>query len=170
MKKENKLAAEAFGQSLNLFSQFVVQVFNVLCNSLVWYLFQNKELQWKMRSLWDQFHSDYRQVSNASIICEDGVIFTHKLVLAAVSQLLEQILSNIPAADEVTFYLKTYKKSKVEDSKFDLTNVFDEFESDNDMENIENREGGPMPVFEDIKSHVTSPFGHLIDDKTMDLD
>ena len=33
MKKENKIEAEAFGQSLNLFSQFVVQVFNVLCNS-----------------------------------------------------------------------------------------------------------------------------------------
>ena len=69
---------------------------------------------------WDRFHSDCRQVSDASIICEDGVIFTHKLVLATVSELLQKILSDIPAADEVTFYLKTYEKSKVEEFFNDL--------------------------------------------------
>ena len=69
---------------------------------------------------WDRFHSDCRHVSDASIICEDGVIFTHKLVLAAVSELLQQILSDIPAADEVTLYLKTFKKSKVEEFFKDL--------------------------------------------------
>ena len=69
---------------------------------------------------WERFHSDCRHVSDASIICEDGVIFTHKLVLAAVSELLEQILSDIPAADEVTLYLKTFEKSKVEEFFKDL--------------------------------------------------
>ena len=69
---------------------------------------------------WDKFHSDCRHVSNASIICEDGVIFTHKLVLATISKLLEQILSDIPAADEVTFYLKAFEKSEVEEFFNDL--------------------------------------------------
>ena len=37
---------------------------------------------------WDEFHSDCRHVCNASIICEDGVIFTHKLILANMSGLM----------------------------------------------------------------------------------
>ena len=73
-----------------------------------------------MNFSWDRFHSDCRHVSNASIICEDGVIFTHKLVLATISKLLEKVLSDIPAADEVTFYLKTFKKSTVEEFFDDL--------------------------------------------------
>ena len=73
-----------------------------------------------MRSLWDQFHSDYRQVSNASIICEDGVIYTHKLMLANISKLLKLILSDIPAADEVTLYLHNFPKKHVEEFFVDL--------------------------------------------------
>ena len=68
----------------------------------------------------ERFHSDCRHASNASIICEDGVIFTHKLVLATVSELLEQMLSDVPAADEVTIYLKTFEKSTVEEFFDDL--------------------------------------------------
>ena len=79
---------------------------------------------------WERFHSDCRHVSDASIICEDGVIFTHKLVLAAVSKLLEQILSDIPAADEVTFYLKTFEKSKVEEFFSDLFHKKDGYNSE----------------------------------------
>ena len=74
----------------------------------------------KMSFSWERFHNDCRHVSDASIICEDGVIFTHKLVLAAVSEFLKQILSDIPAADEVTLYLKTFEKSKVEEFFKDL--------------------------------------------------
>ena len=79
---------------------------------------------------WETFHSDCRHVSDTSIICEDGVIFTHKLVLAAVSKLLEQILSDIPAADEVTFYLKTFEKSKVEEFFSDLFHKKDGYNSE----------------------------------------
>jgi len=73
-----------------------------------------------MRFLWDQFHSDYRQMSNASIICEDGVIFTHKLMLANISKLLKLILSEIPAADEVTIYLHNFPKKHVEEFFLEL--------------------------------------------------
>ena len=69
---------------------------------------------------WDRFHSDCRHVSSASIICEDGVIFTHKLILANVSRLLEDILRDIPAADDVTLYLKSFSKLKVETFLFDV--------------------------------------------------
>ena len=66
-----------------------------------------------MNFSWDHFHSDCSQVSSASIICEDGVIFTHKLILASMSRLMEDILRDIPAADEVTLYLTSYSKLKV---------------------------------------------------------
>ena len=79
---------------------------------------------------WERFHSDCRHVSDASIICEDGVIFTHKLVLAAVSKLLKQILSNIPAADEVTLYLKTFVKSDVEEFFSDMFHKKDGYNSE----------------------------------------
>ena len=50
------------------------------------------------------------------------------------------------------------KKAKIE-STSEFTNVSDEFDSD--VESNENSESTPMPIFEDIKSHVTSPFVQL---------
>ena len=67
-----------------------------------------------MRFTWDRFHSECRQVSNASVICEDGVIFTHKLVLANISILMKNTLKEIPTADEATIYLKDFSKEDVE--------------------------------------------------------
>ena len=63
---------------------------------------------------WERFHSDCRQVSNISVICADGVIFTHKLVLAHISSLVKNILKEIPPADEATIYLKDFSKEEVE--------------------------------------------------------
>ena len=74
-----------------------------------------------MTSRWDQFHIECRPVSNASIICGDGVIFTHKLILANISKLLENILKDIPPADEVTIYLKIFSKRDVEQFLFDIS-------------------------------------------------
>ena len=67
-----------------------------------------------MSFTWDQFHSDCRQVSNTSVICADGVIFTHKLVLAHISNLMKNTLKEIPPADEATIYLKDFSKEDVE--------------------------------------------------------
>ena len=63
---------------------------------------------------WDRFLSDCRQVSNASVLCADGVIFTHKLVLAHISNLMKTTLKEIPPADEATIYLKDFSKEEVE--------------------------------------------------------
>ena len=67
-----------------------------------------------MSITWDRFHSDCRQLSNVSVICEDGVIFTHKLVLANISILMKNTLKEIPTADEATIYLKDFSKEDVE--------------------------------------------------------
>ena len=116
---------------------------------------------------WENFHNDCRHVSNASIICEDGVIFTHKLVLAAVSKLLQQILSDIPAADEVTFYLKTFEKSKVEEFLNDLfhnkdghnSELFSIFGVNTSLEPLGLPEHGSQPAEQGCAGPVQSELG-----------
>ena len=68
-----------------------------------------------------------------------------------------------PCKTAVKRYLKAHKKTKVEDT-FDFANVSDEFERDAEMENNKNPESGPMPIFEDMRSHVKSPFVQLTDE------
>ena len=63
---------------------------------------------------WEKVHYECRQVSNASIVCSDGVIHTHKLVLANVSQLLGTIMRDIPVGDVVTIYLRDFPTRAVE--------------------------------------------------------
>ena len=67
-----------------------------------------------MELSWDQFYGDSRDVTNASIICMDGVIQTHKLVVAYISGLLEHILRDIPCGDHATIYLTDFRKNSVE--------------------------------------------------------
>ena len=63
---------------------------------------------------WEQFYGDSRHVTNARVICLDGVIHTHKLVLANISDLLQSILRDIPFGDNVTIYLTDFRKVCVE--------------------------------------------------------
>ena len=67
-----------------------------------------------MEMSWEQFYGDSRHVTNASIICRDGVINTHKLVLANISDLLRCILRDIPFGDSATIYLTDFRKVSVE--------------------------------------------------------
>ena len=50
---------------------------------------------------WDLFHEECRQVSSASVVCKDGLILTHKLVLASLSTLLKNLICDIPVGDQV---------------------------------------------------------------------
>ena len=63
---------------------------------------------------WEHFYGDSRHVTNARVICLDGVIHTHKLVLANLSDLLQNILREIPFGDNVTIYLTDFSKVSVE--------------------------------------------------------
>ena len=63
-------------------------------------------------------------------------------------------------------HMKAHKSTNI-DAEVDFTNVSDEFNSDSDTEIKEN--SGPMPVFEDLKNHVVSPFVQLTDE-FMDLE
>ena len=63
-------------------------------------------------------------------------------------------------------HMKAHKSTNI-DAEVDFTNVSDEFNSDSDTEIKEH--SGPMPVFEDFKNHVVSPFVQLTDE-FMDLE
>lgn len=66
-----------------------------------------------MTSALDLLHEECIKVSNAIVVCEDGEIFTHKLVLASLSLILKDLISDIPFGDEVTIFLKDFSKYSV---------------------------------------------------------
>ena len=56
-------------------------------------------------AFWSEFLEACSHTENVSIICRDGILRSHKLVLANVSKFMEDILKDIPTGDEATIYL-----------------------------------------------------------------
>ena len=54
-------------------------------------------------------------MTNVTIVCSDGIIHTHKIVVASASDFIKHLLSDIPVGDEVTIYLPDKKRGKVEE-------------------------------------------------------
>ena len=55
-----------------------------------------------------------RKLSNVCIVCADGRVDTHKIVVASASQFLKQLTTPIPTGDEITILLPDYNKDQVE--------------------------------------------------------
>ena len=62
----------------------------------------------------DLFLSSCQSASNLSLVCRDGVIPGHKLMVASVSGWVKSLLSEAPSGDEVTLYLPDYHRGHVE--------------------------------------------------------
>jgi len=68
-----------------------------------------------MTTNWNQeFLQRCQAVSNLTVVCSDGVIFSHKLLAASASDFFKSLLSEVPPHDEVTLYLPDLTKSHVE--------------------------------------------------------
>ena len=68
-----------------------------------------------MTTNWNQeFLQRCQAVSNLTVVCSDGVIFSHKLLAASASDFIKSLLSEVPPHDEVTLYLPDLTKSHVE--------------------------------------------------------
>ena len=52
-------------------------------------------------------------MTNVTIICSDGIIHTHKIVVASASDFIKTLLSDIPVGDEITLYLPDHDKTSV---------------------------------------------------------
>ena len=54
-------------------------------------------------------------MTNVTIVCSDGILHTHKIVVASASDFIKHLLSDIPVGDEVTIYLPDMERGKVEE-------------------------------------------------------
>ena len=54
------------------------------------------------------------KVSNVTVRCQDGLLSSHKLVLAGLSDFIKNILSEIPVGDEVTLLMPDFRAEEVE--------------------------------------------------------
>jgi len=75
---------------------------------------------------------DSESVTNVTIVCSDGVIYSHKIIVASVSDLIKDVIGNIPAEDDVTLLLPDFGTSHVQDllsliETSAKTNVFGSF-------------------------------------------
>ena len=84
-------------------------------------------------AFWSKFLEACGHTENVSIICRDGVLRSHKLVLANISKFMEEILKDIPTADEATIYLTDISKTDIEhflqNAASDKSNLNRELES-----------------------------------------
>ena len=62
----------------------------------------------EMKHSWSEFYQDCDNVANVTIVCRDGLLKTHKLILANISEFLENLIKDVPAADDVTIYLRQF--------------------------------------------------------------
>ena len=83
-------------------------------------------------AFWSKFLEACGHTENVSIICRDGVLRSHKLVMANISKFMEDILKDIPTADEATIYLdisKTDIEHFLQNAASDKSNLNRELES-----------------------------------------
>ena len=54
-------------------------------------------------------------VTNVTIICCDGVIYSHKIILACVSDFVKHLIDSIPSGDDITLLLPSFSIYHVQD-------------------------------------------------------
>ena len=67
---------------------------------------------------------EFESFSNLTIICSDGLLHSHKVVIASISSYIKQLLSEFPLGDEVTLYLPDFTQARVE--RFVNSRVFED--------------------------------------------
>jgi len=63
-----------------------------------------------METLIQECHS----VSNVTILCQDGLMNTHKIILAGISDIIKSILAEIPVGDQVTLFMPDFRAEDIE--------------------------------------------------------
>ena len=86
-----------------------------------------------MSTDWSLLLEDSKSVENVKVVCKDGVVFSHKLVIASSGEFMKNLLNDVPVGDEITIYLPDYDEdtfSNILNSAFvpnlkETVNVFD---------------------------------------------
>lgn len=63
-----------------------------------------------METLIQECHS----VSNVTILCQDGLMNTHKIIMAGISDFIKSILAEIPVGDQVTLFMPDFRAEDIE--------------------------------------------------------
>ena len=71
-----------------------------------------------------EFILEFENFSNLTIICSDGLLHSHKVVIASISSYIKQLLGEFPLGDEVTLYLPDFTQARVE--RFVNSRVFED--------------------------------------------
>ena len=119
-------------------------------------------------SNWSELVQHCQPVSNVSLVCRDGVVYTHKIVLASVSGFVKTLLSDIPTGDHVSVFLPDFfRKDVIEylhdillrrpNDNLDLQNIFKSAE--NSAEVIVKEETEDHAEEEEYYSHDPDPEG-----------
>ena len=58
-----------------------------------------------MSTDWSLLLEDSKSVENVKVVCKDGVVFSHKLVIASSGEFMKNLLNDVPVGDEITIYL-----------------------------------------------------------------
>ena len=51
-------------------------------------------------------------VTNARIVCKDGIISSHKILVASTSEFIKNIMRDIPCNDDITLILPDFSQSE----------------------------------------------------------
>ena len=107
-----------------------------------------------MKHSWSEFYQDCDNVANVTIVCRDGLIKTHKLILASISEFAENLIKDFPAADDVTLYLHQFTTLGVnlflreQDSDPELLTLFGKRDSlSSNLKNEENEKNSSISIF-----------------------
>ena len=57
---------------------------------------------------------DCQFVSNVTILCQDGLVNTHKIILAGISDFIKSIIEEIPVGDQVTLFMPDFTSEDID--------------------------------------------------------
>ena len=68
-----------------------------------------------MGSFWNELLESSNRMTNVNIVCSDGVIASHKIIVASASDFIKNIMISIPVGDDITIFLLDFEKYEVEE-------------------------------------------------------
>jgi len=63
---------------------------------------------------WKNVIDSCQEASNVTLVCCDGTLNSHKIMIAIISDFMKNLMMSIPAADSVTIYLPDFQTEKVQ--------------------------------------------------------
>ena len=146
---------------------------NVICTSienLFIYL-----LQKRMSTNWTKLLEDSETQANVKLVCDGGIVLSHKIVVASASHFIKNLLKDIPVGDEITIYLPGQSKDAVEKT---LENIFLKLSKEKNVFDFDctSQDSPSEQLKYEVHNHNIHPYTdnikkeELIEDESIDFD